>query len=78
VPDLEEFEASPGLNVDLAKEAPGPLLRTSAEVVAALRDIPAIVGAHRARAAGFAATHGSGSEGGAAAKLVDWLLAAGR
>jgi CDP-glycerol glycerophosphotransferase len=73
-PDLAEFEASPGLNVDLEREAPGPILRTSAEVGAALQDIPAIVAAHGERAAAFAATHGSGSGGGAAAKLVDWLL----
>jgi CDP-glycerol glycerophosphotransferase len=78
VPDLEEFSASPGLNVDLTEDAPGPLLRTSAEVAAALRDIASVVAEHGPRAAAFAATHGSGSEGGAAGKLVDWLLAAGR
>ncbi|MEU4421988.1 CDP-glycerol glycerophosphotransferase family protein, partial [Actinoplanes sp. NPDC024001] len=77
-PDLAEFAAAPGLNVDLEREAPGPILRTSAEVAAALRDIPAIVAEYREQAAAFAATHGSGSEGGAAGKLVDWLLAAGR
>ena len=69
---------SPGFNVDLEREAPGPIVRTSAEVAAAVRDIPALVAEHRPRAVAFAATHGSGSEGGAAGKLVDWLLAAGR
>ncbi|WP_430780802.1 CDP-glycerol glycerophosphotransferase family protein [Actinoplanes sp. G11-F43] len=78
VPDLEEFESSPGLNVDLEKSAPGPLLRESAEVAAALQDIPGIVAAHRDRAEAFAATHGAGGEGGAASKLVDWMMAAGR
>ncbi|MFC4067451.1 CDP-glycerol glycerophosphotransferase family protein [Actinoplanes subglobosus] len=78
VPDLEEFEGSPGLNVDLEREAPGPLLRESSEVAAALQDIPAIVAEHRHRAEAFAATHGAGGEGGAAAKLVDWMMAAGR
>jgi CDP-glycerol glycerophosphotransferase len=78
VPDLEEFEGSPGLNVDLEREAPGPLLRESSEVAAALQDIPAIVAEYRHRAEAFAATHGAGGEGGAAAKLVDWMMAAGR
>jgi len=77
VPDLAEHAASPGLNVDLEKVAPGPLLRTSEEVAAALRDLPAIAAEHEGAAKAFAAAHPTGGEGSAAsAKLVDWLLAA--
>jgi CDP-glycerol glycerophosphotransferase len=78
VPDLAEFEASPGLNVDYDTAAPGPLLRTSAEVAAALRTIDLVAAEHAPAAKAFAAGHTSAGTGRAAARLVDWLLAAGR
>lgn len=78
VPDLDEFAASPGLNVDLTVHAPGPLLRTSEEVVAALRDIDALAAEHGPAAEKFAATYARGHDGRAAAHLVDWLLGAAR
>ena len=77
-PDLAEFEASPGLNVDLTVHAPGPLLRTSDEVVAALRDVGGLVAEHGPQAAKFAAAYARSHDGRAAAHLVDWLLAAAR
>jgi CDP-glycerol glycerophosphotransferase len=77
VPDMAEFEASPGLNIDLAGHAPGPLLRTSDEVVAALRDVGALAAEHAPAAEKFAAAYARSHDGRAAAHLVDWLLKAG-
>ena len=78
VPDLAEFEVSPGLNVDLGTVAPGPLLRTSAEVVAAVRSIGTVLADHEQAAKAFAESHATAGAGQAATRLVDWLLAAGR
>lgn len=78
VPDLAEFEASPGLHVDLAAVAPGPLLRTSAEVMAAVRSLGPVAAEHEQAAKAFAEGHTTAGAGQAAARLVDWLLAAGR
>ena len=78
VPDLAEFAASPGLNVDLGTAAPGPLLRTSVEVVAAVRAISTVAAEHEQAAKAFAESHPTAGAGLAAARLVDWLLAAGR
>jgi len=74
VPDLEEFEASPGLNIDLETASPGPLLRTSAEVADAVRELPAVGSEHERAAKAFADGHNAGGEGRASARLVDWLL----
>ena len=77
VPDLEEFEASPGLNIDLEKASPGPLLRSSDDVAAAVRDLPAIGHEYERAAKAFADSHTASGEGRAASRLVDWLLAQG-
>jgi CDP-glycerol glycerophosphotransferase len=74
VPDLAQVEESPGLNVDLAAVAPGPLLRTADEVVAALSDLEAVSAEHEQAVKAFAESHGPGGEGRASARLVDWLL----
>ncbi|GAB1694485.1 CDP-glycerol glycerophosphotransferase family protein [Krasilnikovia sp. M28-CT-15] len=76
VPDLAEFEASPGLNTDLRTDPPGPLLHTAAEVAEAVRNVAAIAAGYEAAAGRFAATHAVDGGGRAAARLVDWLLAA--
>jgi CDP-glycerol glycerophosphotransferase len=76
VPDLEGFAASPGLNVDLETAAPGPLLRTSAEVIAAVSNIGPITAEYERAAKAFGESHSTLGTGQAAAKLVDWLLAA--
>jgi CDP-glycerol glycerophosphotransferase len=78
VPDLAEFETSPGLNIDLTATAPGPLLRTSEEVVAAVGDIGALAAEHAPAAEKFAAVYARRHDGRAAAHLVDWLLDTGR
>jgi CDP-glycerol glycerophosphotransferase len=74
VPDLADYAASPGLNVDLETSAPGPLLRTFDEVAAALRDLPQVSAEHEAAAKAFAAEHPTEGSGPAAQRLVDWLL----
>jgi CDP-glycerol glycerophosphotransferase len=73
VPDLAEFTASPGLNVDLVDAAPGPLLRTADEVVAAVRSVAA-PDAKSGSSADFARGHAVSVGGRAAAEIVDWLL----
>ncbi|MDT5039483.1 MAG: CDP-glycerol glycerophosphotransferase, partial [Actinoplanes sp.] len=73
VPDLALVEESPGLNVDLATTAPGPLLRTFEEVTAAVRDLPGVSAEHEQVAKVFAGSHGTRGDGRAAARLVDWL-----
>jgi CDP-glycerol glycerophosphotransferase len=78
VPDLAQVEHSPGLNVDLATGAPGPLLRTVTEVVRAVRDIDAATAEYEQAVKSFAERHGTDGEGRAAARLVDWLLDPGR
>jgi CDP-glycerol glycerophosphotransferase len=77
VPDLAEHTASPGLNVDLEAQAPGPLLRTFDEVAAAVADLPRIAADYEPAAKAFAAEHPVEGSGPAAARLVDWLLSGG-
>jgi CDP-glycerol glycerophosphotransferase len=74
VPDLAEFEVSPGLNVDFATAAPGPLLRTSPEVIAAVRTLDTVAAEYEHAAKTFAESHATAGAGQAAARLVDWLL----
>ncbi len=78
VPDLADFRSSPGLNLDVEAEAPGPLLRTSAEVADALRSLETVTADYPAATKSFAAAHGPRAAGEASAKLVDWLLAVER
>jgi CDP-glycerol glycerophosphotransferase len=78
VPDLAEFQASPGLNIDLGTVAPGPLLRTSAEVAAAVGALDSVATEHAGAAKAFAESHATVRDGQAAERLVDWLLVAGR
>jgi CDP-glycerol glycerophosphotransferase len=74
-PDLEVFSRAPGLEIDLRAEAPGPLLTDSAEVVAALRDLDAVAAEHEAAYKAFADRYVESGDGGAAARVADWLLA---
>jgi CDP-glycerol glycerophosphotransferase len=75
VPDLAEFETSPGLNVDLTTDAPGPRLATSQQVVEALADLGAVAVEYEQAAKRFAATHTGSNDGRAATRVVDWLVA---
>ncbi|GIH75746.1 hypothetical protein Plo01_21750 [Planobispora longispora] len=69
--DLERFRATAGglyLGLD---ELPGPLLRSTEEVVAALRRLDRVAAEHAERYAAFAARHCPLDDGGAAARVVD-------
>ncbi|MET8156280.1 CDP-glycerol glycerophosphotransferase family protein [Sphaerisporangium sp. NPDC005289] len=60
-----------GLNYDLREIAPGPVLTTTAELVAALRDLPAVSAEHAERYADFAALFCAEETGKAAARVVE-------
>jgi CDP-glycerol glycerophosphotransferase len=64
-----------GFYFDLTAEAPGPLLETTGDVVAALRDLDAVCRPYAAAYARFAATFCSLEDGGAAARVVDAVFA---
>ncbi|WP_068921269.1 bifunctional glycosyltransferase/CDP-glycerol:glycerophosphate glycerophosphotransferase [Planobispora rosea] len=69
--DLERFQATTGgLYVGL-DELPGPLLRSTEEVVAALRSPGGIAAEYAERYAAFVARHRPLDDGGAAARVVD-------
>ncbi|WP_431679003.1 CDP-glycerol glycerophosphotransferase family protein [Kitasatospora sp. KL5] len=76
--DLEHYrDTLRGFYFDFEAEAPGPLIPTSDEVIAALRDLagPAeLTGAHAAAYERFRATHCRLDDGGAAARVVDRML----
>jgi CDP-glycerol glycerophosphotransferase len=73
--DLERYrDKLRGFYFDFEAEAPGPLLRSSDEVIDAARDLAGISRSYRAAYAGFAARFGSLEDGHAAARTVDWLL----
>ena len=63
-----------GFYFDLAAEAPGPLLATSDEVIAALRDIAGVAADHQAAYAAFAAKYCPLDDGKAAARVCDRLF----
>jgi CDP-glycerol glycerophosphotransferase len=63
-----------GFYFDLAAEAPGPLLATSGEVIAALRDVKGVAADHQAAYAAFAAKYCPLDDGKAAARVCDRLF----
>jgi CDP-glycerol glycerophosphotransferase len=68
-------EEGRGLYLDLEREAPGPLLRSSEELAEALRDVDGAVAGFEERYRAFAARYGELDDGGAAARVVDRLFA---
>jgi CDP-glycerol glycerophosphotransferase len=70
--DLDE--ESRGFYVDLEREAPGPLLRTSAELADALRDVERAVAGYAERYRAFAARHCELDDGHAAARVVERVI----
>lgn len=73
--DLERYrDRIRGFYFDFEAEAPGPLLRTSGDVIDALRNLAAIEGSYRGAYEAFAAKFCSLEDGQAAARAVDWLL----
>jgi CDP-glycerol glycerophosphotransferase len=57
--------------LDYAETVPGPLLRTSDELGAALRDLPAVEAEYRSKYADFAARFCELDDGGATTRVVD-------
>jgi CDP-glycerol glycerophosphotransferase len=73
--DLAEYRDSlRGFYFDFEAEAPGPLLASSAEVIAALKDIDAVAASYRDSYQRFAARFCSLDDGKAAARVCDRLF----
>jgi CDP-glycerol glycerophosphotransferase len=73
--DLAEYRDSlRGFYLDFEAEAPGPLLTTSAEVIAALKDIDAVAASYRDTYQRFAAMFCSLDDGKAGARVCDRLF----
>ncbi|PJN24579.1 CDP-glycerol glycerophosphotransferase family protein [Kitasatospora sp. CB02891] len=76
--DLEHYRDNlRGFSLDLQAKAPGPLLATSAEVVAALGDLPKVTAEYADKYAAFREAYCDLDDGGAAARVADALLAEG-
>ncbi len=74
--DLDRYrDRLRGFYFDFEETAPGPLLATSAEVIAALRDIAAVERSYRAAYSTFVTTYCSLDDGHAAERVVRRLLA---
>jgi CDP-glycerol glycerophosphotransferase len=71
-PDLEHYrDEVRGLNIDLEARAPGPVLRTTEEVIAALRDPDALHSMHRDRYDAFVASFCALADGHASDRVID-------
>jgi CDP-glycerol glycerophosphotransferase (TagB/SpsB family) len=74
VPDLEDYTSGVrGLLFPFAGTAPGPLVRTTDEVVAQLRDVPMLAAGWAGRIADFDTRVNPDQDGGAASRFVDVL-----
>ena len=74
--DLEEYrERVRGFYVDFEQTMPGPLLRTSDDVIEAIRDAPAIREAHAARYDAFVERFCEFDDGGASRRVVERIFA---
>jgi CDP-glycerol glycerophosphotransferase len=77
--DLERYrDQLRGFYFDFESDAPGPLLRTTADVIEALREVDQAAQAHRGAYDAFTAKFCALDDGHAAARAVDRLLAAPR
>ena len=73
--DLEHYrDTLRGFYLDFAREAPGPLLRTSEEVLDALGDLDRVAATHRDAYARFVRRYCELDDGHAAARVVDRML----
>jgi CDP-glycerol glycerophosphotransferase len=71
-PDLEAYRDDVrGLSLDLDAVAPGPLLRTTDEVIDALRDLDAVAAEHRPRYEAFVDVYCPLADGRASARVVE-------
>jgi CDP-glycerol glycerophosphotransferase len=75
VPDLHEYTAiTRGFLYDFAESAPGPLVRTGAEVVTALRDLEGLRSSYAEEYVAFNERFNRLNDGHAAERVVDRLL----
>lgn len=75
VPDLESYaSAKRGFLYDFVPTAPGPLLTTSAQVIAALQNLPGVAAEHAADYARFNATYNQHQDGKAAERTIATFL----
>ncbi|WP_035848320.1 bifunctional glycosyltransferase/CDP-glycerol:glycerophosphate glycerophosphotransferase [Kitasatospora azatica] len=73
--DLEHYRDNLcGFTFDFEKDAPGPLLRTSAELIKALGELDKVAAEHKEAYAVFRSTYCDLDDGHAAARVVDGLL----
>jgi CDP-glycerol glycerophosphotransferase len=73
--DLEHYrDELRGFYFDFEEQAPGPLLRTSDEVIEALRSLDDVTGTYREAYARFAERFCDLDDGKAAGRVVDRLL----
>ena len=71
-PDLETYrDTIRGFSIDFEAEAPGPLLRTTEDVVDALRDLDAVGASFSERYERFVATYCALADGRAASRVVE-------
>ena len=71
VPDLERYEGARGFLHDFRASAPGPLLTTTEEVVAALGDVPGLAAAYAGGLADFNNRFNGHQDGHAAERVVE-------
>jgi CDP-glycerol glycerophosphotransferase len=76
VPDLARYRDTRGWLFDFEPTAPGPLLDTTEEVVAALADLPGLAERHREQYAAFRAAYLDLEDGQAGRRFVDQVIAA--
>jgi CDP-glycerol glycerophosphotransferase len=75
VPDLQRYQETRGWLFDFEPTAPGPLVQSTEEVVAALRDLDDVRSRHAEQYAEFRATYLDLEDGHAASRLVDAVFA---
>jgi CDP-glycerol glycerophosphotransferase len=76
--DLEHYrDTLRGFYFDLSSRAPGPLIKTSEELIKAIRDIDAVSESHRAQYEEFVRDFCEPSDGLATKRVVDRMLGAG-
>lgn len=74
VPDLDRYAGGRGFLYEFTETAPGPLVATTDEVVAALRDLPGLEREHGAELAAFNARFNAFQDGHAAERVVEMFF----
>ncbi len=76
VPDLDDYTGGVrGFLFPFPDTAPGPMVRTTDEVVAQVRDVPSLAAGWAGRIADFDAAYNPHQDGHAAARMLDAILA---